>query len=59
MTGLYAALIPLIVYPLFTSSPQVIVGPDIAICLLMAYAIRPLAGGDAQHAADAGGDAGR
>jgi SulP family sulfate permease len=49
--GLYAALVPLVVYPFFTSSPQVIVGPDIAICLLMANAIAPLAGGDAKHAA--------
>jgi sulfate permease, SulP family len=50
-SGLYAALIPLLVYPFFTSSPQVIVGPDIAICLLMATAIGPLAGGDPKHAA--------
>jgi SulP family sulfate permease len=50
-SGLYAALIPLIVYPFFTSSPQVIVGPDIALCLLMANAIAPLAGGDPRHAA--------
>jgi SulP family sulfate permease len=49
--GLYAALIPLIVYPFFASSPQVIVGPDIALCLLMAGAIGPLAGGDAARAA--------
>jgi sulfate permease, SulP family len=41
-SGLYAALVPLIVYPFFTSSPQVIVGPDIAICLLMASAIGSL-----------------
>jgi len=44
--GLYAALIPLIAYPLFGSSRQVIVGPDIAISLLIASAIHPLAGGD-------------
>jgi len=50
-SGLYASLIPLIVYPFITTSPQVIVGPDIAICLLMANAIAPLAGGDAKHAA--------
>jgi len=49
--GLYAALIPLFVYPFITTSPQVIVGPDIAICLLMANAIGPLAGGDPKHAA--------
>jgi len=50
-SGLYAALVPLLVYPFITTSPQVIVGPDIAICLLMASAIGPLAGGDPKHAA--------
>jgi SulP family sulfate permease len=50
-TGLYAALVPLLIYPLFATSPQVIVGPDIAICLLMANAIAPLAGGNAGRAA--------
>jgi sulfate permease, SulP family len=49
--GLYAALVPLLVYPLFGSSRQVIVGPDIAISLLIASAIRPLAKGDPAHAA--------
>lgn len=49
--GLYAALVPLAVYPFFGSSRQVIVGPDIAICLLIVSAIRPLAGGDAGRAA--------
>jgi sulfate permease, SulP family len=49
--GLYAALVPLAIYPLFGGSRQVIVGPDIAICLLVASAIRPLAGGDADRAA--------
>lgn len=49
--GLYAGLIPLAVYPFFGGARQVIVGPDIAICLLIASAIRPLAEGDAGHAA--------
>jgi sulfate permease, SulP family len=49
--GLYAALVPLLVYPWVGSSRQVIVGPDIAISLLMASAIAPLAGGDAARAA--------
>ena len=48
--GLFAALVPLLVYPFLTSSPQVIIGPDIAICLLMASAIAPLAHGDPKHA---------
>jgi SulP family sulfate permease len=49
--GLYAALVPLLVYPFFGSSRQVIVGPDIAISLLIASAIVPLAGGDGARAA--------
>ena len=49
--GLYAALAPLVVYPLLGSSRQVIVGPDIAISLLIASAIGPLAGGDPSRAA--------
>ena len=49
--GLYAALVPLLVYPFFGSSRQVIVGPDIAISLLIASAIAPLAAGDGAHAA--------
>jgi SulP family sulfate permease len=49
--GLYAALVSLLVYPFFGSSRQVIVGPDIAISLLIASAIAPLAGGDPAHAA--------
>ncbi len=48
--GLYAALVPLIIYPLFGTSRQVIVGPDIAISLLIASAVTPLAGGDPAHA---------
>jgi SulP family sulfate permease len=49
--GLYTALVPLLVYPFFGSSRQVIVGPDIAISLLIASAIVPLAGGDGARAA--------
>jgi len=48
--GLYAALVPLVVYPLFASSRQVIVGPDIATSLLIASAVVPLAAGDANRA---------
>jgi len=49
--GLYAALVPLLAYPLFGSSRQIIVGPDIAISLLIASAIAPLAGGNPAQAA--------
>src|SRR6516165_4040091 len=37
--GLYAALVPMVVYALLGSSRQVIVGPDIAISLLIASTI--------------------
>jgi SulP family sulfate permease len=54
--GLYAALVPLAVYPFFGGSRQVIVGPDIAICLLIVSAIRPLVpDGDASRAAGLAG----
>ena len=49
--GLYAALVPLLVYPLLGTSRQMIVGPDIAISLLMASAIAPLAEGNPARAA--------
>jgi SulP family sulfate permease len=49
--GLYAAMVPLLLYALFGSSRQMIVGPDIAISLLIANSIGPLAGGDPKHAA--------
>ncbi|MGO8700181.1 MAG: SulP family inorganic anion transporter [Limisphaerales bacterium] len=49
--SLYAALVPLVVYPLFCSSRQVIVGPDIAICLLIVNVTAPLAGNDGRQAA--------
>jgi len=49
--GLYAALVPLLIYPFFGSSRQMIVGPDIAISLLIASAIAPLAAGNPARAA--------
>lgn len=49
--GLYAALVPLVAYPFFGSSRQMLVGPDIAISLLIAGAIGPLVQGDPAHAA--------
>jgi sulfate permease, SulP family len=49
--GLYAALVPMVVYALLGSSRQVIVGPDIAISLLIASAIGPMAAGDDARAA--------
>jgi len=49
--GLYAALVPMLAYSLLGSSRQVIVGPDIAISLLIASTIAPLAAGDPDKAA--------
>src|SRR6476620_1134165 len=49
--GIYAALVPLVVYAFFGSSRQVIVGPDIALSLLIGSAIAPLANGDPTRAA--------
>ena len=49
--GLYAAFVPLLLYPLLGSSRQVIVGPDIAISLLIASTIAPIAAGNPDKAA--------
>jgi len=49
--GLHAALAGMIAYVLFASSRRVIVGPDAAICLLVATAIAPLARHDSSRAA--------
>ena len=49
--GLYATLVPLLVYALFGSSRQMLVGPDIAISLLVGSTIGPLAAGDSARAA--------
>jgi len=49
--GLYAALVPLLVYPFFGSSRHVTVGPDITTSLLVATAIAPLALGNPARAA--------
>src|SRR6188508_2920940 len=56
VTGLYATLIPLIVYFLLGPSRILIVSPDSAVCPLVAAAIVPLAGTDPGHrVADRGG----
>src|SRR5664279_1028976 len=46
ITGLYAALFAMIAYALFTTSRNVIVGPDAAVAALTGAAIIPIAGGD-------------
>lgn len=47
--GIYSAIVPLLIYALFGSSRQLIVGPDAATCLMVASAVAPLAGGDQQR----------
>jgi high affinity sulfate transporter 1 len=51
-TGLYASVLPLVVYALFGSSRQLIVGPDSATCAMVAATLLPLAGHDPQRYAD-------
>ena len=43
VAGLYAALAPLIVYPLFASSRRLMVGPESGLAILTAVALAPLA----------------
>jgi len=44
--GLYSSILPLVVYALFGSSRQLIIGPDAATCALVAAAAGRLAVGD-------------
>lgn len=44
--GLYACILPMIIYALLGSSRQLMVGPDAATCAMVAGAIAPLAMGD-------------
>ena len=44
--GLYASLIPVLIYGLFGTSRQLVLGPDAATCALIAAILAPLAGGD-------------
>jgi SulP family sulfate permease len=46
--GLYAALVPLVVYAIFGSSRQLAVGPVAMVSLLVAAGVAPLANGDAE-----------
>src|SRR4051794_40336470 len=49
VTGLYATLIPLVAYFLLGPSRILIISPDSAVCPLVAAAIIPLAGADADQ----------
>ncbi|MFD2112149.1 SulP family inorganic anion transporter [Thiorhodococcus fuscus] len=44
--GLYASMLPLLVYALFGSSRRLILGPDAATCAMIAALLIPLAGDD-------------
>ena len=46
IAGLYSTILPLIVYALFGSSKQLIVGPDTATCAAVAAVVLPLAAND-------------
>ncbi|CAM3926280.1 putative sulfate transporter [Pseudomonas reidholzensis] len=50
--GLYACVLPMIVYALIGSSRQLMVGPDAATCAMIAGAVAPLALGDPQRIAE-------
>ncbi len=43
VAGLYAALAPLVLYPLFASSRQLMVGPESGLAILTALSLAPLA----------------
>jgi MFS superfamily sulfate permease-like transporter len=46
LIGLYASILPSVVYALFGSSRQLMVGPDAATCAMVAATLVPLAGAD-------------
>tara|TARA_R110002167_G_scaffold130383_1_gene313819 strand:- start:69 stop:1733 length:1665 start_codon:yes stop_codon:yes gene_type:complete len=44
--GLYSCVLPMLIYALFGTSKQLIVGPDAATCAVIAAVVTPLAAGD-------------
>lgn len=46
--GLYATILPMFGYAVFGTSRQLMVGPDAAVCALLAAAVAPLSAGDPQ-----------
>ncbi|EKO3529642.1 SulP family inorganic anion transporter [Vibrio fluvialis] len=46
IVGLYSCVAPMLIYALFGTSRQLIVGPDAATCAVVAAVVTPLAGGD-------------
>jgi high affinity sulfate transporter 1 len=49
VVGLYASVLPLVVYALLGTSRQLIVGPDAATCALVGAAVAPLAAGSPEQ----------
>lgn len=47
IVGLYSCILPMMVYALFGTSRQLIVGPDAATCAVIAAVVTPLAADDA------------
>ena len=52
VVGLYASILPLVVYALCGTSRQLIVNPDAATCAMIAAIVTPLAAGNAELYAD-------
>lgn len=50
--GLYACVLPMMIYALVGSSRQLMVGPDAATCAMIAGAVAPLAMSDPQRTAE-------
>jgi MFS superfamily sulfate permease-like transporter len=48
VVGLYSSILPLIAYAVFGTSRQLMVNPDAAACAMIAAAIAPLAGDNAE-----------
>jgi high affinity sulfate transporter 1 len=44
--GLYSSMLPVLAYAFFSSSRQLVVGPDAATCILVAAILAPLAAGN-------------
>ena len=49
VAGLYAALMPLLLYPIFASSRRLMVGPESGLAVLTASALAPLAAGQTSN----------
>jgi high affinity sulfate transporter 1 len=48
VVGLYASILPLVLYAVFGTSRQLIVNPDAATCAMVAAIVAPMAGGNAE-----------